>query len=295
MEITFLADEEKVSESKVKIVTLKELGNKLPHGIVKDGKLYKNFEVSDWGWEEELRIGELKKSVSENDPVSQVSVVLKSMLISVGPHEDFQNKSDAEKDIIIGNMTMADVFYAYFWLRRQCIGYVLPFEVHCSKCSESYKFNANIDTLEVKTVDKPEDALWEYKLEYPVKIRDTIVTYLSMGPNNWFYLSSLERSPKGVNAGKLKRAMFLGSVFEYGELGKVPLAESEINGMRKIDIEGLIADINELAVGADMVISGQCPKCTVPFEHSIQWWSESFFTRPSSPDRERSFGRKPGN
>jgi hypothetical protein len=180
---------------------------------------------------------------------------------------------------------LADVFYLYFTLRRGAIGDDLEMSATCPGCKHDFKVTANLSTLEVKTVDEPQAAEYSYKFRRPFIFRGKTITGCIMGPTLWSALEGV--GAQGMNSGAAKLAIILGSLRQFDELGPVPFSGAEMTRvkMSKVDIEGLVAKINDSAIGPEMIVESTCPKCSKPFKYPIEWSSEDFFTSSSLPSQ----------
>lgn len=268
-------------DQKVRTVTMAEWGPRLPHGIPVGGALHREVGCKEWTFEEEEQLGELREKNKDINMGHWVAMVLSTLLTKLGHNQDFQGTSMTERRIAISNLTMPDVFFCYIWLRRETIGKDLPLMVTCLGCNHEFKYIADLDTLEVRVVDEEKDALWEYKFQKPFEIRGKEVSRALVGPTTWGSLEAMGDRVRNMNTAIAKKGIIHGAIREYAELGKVPLAANEINKMRKSDIEGLANDINNRAIGPDMLVEGSCPKCGKTFKNPLDWSSDSFFATSS--------------
>jgi len=150
-------------------------------------------------------------------------------------------------------------------------------EITCPSCRKVFpKFPADLDTLEVSTVEKPEDALWEYKLQDPYEIRGKLVEKFMMGQAKWQSLEGAETGGR-FNTGGAKVVMVRACIKSFNDAGSVPVMESELDEMSKRDIEGILAGIDDNHVGPDMSIEHVCNRCESQIRTSIDWSHGSFF------------------
>lgn len=271
------------SESKIKRTTLGELGTKLPIGVVdsKTGNLGKHFAVRPWRLKEERAIGKIRAENEHSSVAEYVSMVLAYMCTKFGNH-DFEKMKIEERRLIISTAFMADVFYAYVWLRREAIGPELKLDLTCNSCRAKFVFAGDLDSIEVGTIDNVTDADWEYKLKTPIEIRSKLIDGFKLGPSRW---NELERIPAGTrrfDTGAAKSAIIRGSIREAGELGAIPLVDEELDELTKYDLERITGLINERPIGPTMSIEGKCTMCGAPFEHAIEWATDNFFEPSSS-------------
>lgn len=260
--------------------TIADLGPRLPLGVEDgNGKIYKDIAVRRWRMKEERELGELRDSNKDATVFQYVSMVLATMLTKCGQYDfDDEALKFEQKRLIIGQMIMGDVFYAYVWLRIKSLGPDLGLKVRCSKCTKPIEgFNADLNSVDVVTAESMEDACWEYNLRDPFQARGQQIQQLVIGPPRWNSLEMLE----GIGGiGKAKPAVIRASVFGLGSketADQIVATDAELDEMSKMDIELLTNEINDRTVGPNMVVEGKCPYCQFTFNLPIDWGYDSFF------------------
>jgi hypothetical protein len=259
---------------KIKVQTLRENGAILPVGF--SNSTERGLVAKRWRLKEEK---ELSAIFDENGAKMDryVSSVLATMFTKIGPH-DLTTMDAAKKMLVIGQMSMPDVFFAYLYLRVQAMGHELSFNLSCPKCRDVFSFTADLNTVKIRSIEKLEDAQWIYSLIEPFKIRGSSVNAFRMGPAPWSALKSI--SDEGFNPGNMKAGMIISSIASVGfdtGFSAIPLAKNELDEMGKRDFENLASEIDRNSLGPDMSVEAQCPKCSKEFLTSIQWMAESFF------------------
>lgn len=270
-------------KSKIKTVTLKELGQVMPLGILDgNGNFSKSFDIKRWRMKEERELGE-QKELNKDQTIGQfVGIVLSTMCNSIG-NLNFETMKRAEKQVHISQMFVGDVFYVYTWLRRKSVGSKLSLNIKCPNCSNKFQLDANMDTLDVNICDTLDDACWDYKLQEPFEIRGRLVTELIMGPPRWTALDSL-KGIGSLNTGGAKAGLILGSINaikdwkdESGNPMQVALTINELDEMGKVDIETLTSQMDKNAIGPNMSVEGVCNRCRSDYHMVIDWSYDNFF------------------
>ena len=267
-----------ISKSKTKKKTLLEFGAFLPLGIEQNGTLSREVAVRPWRLKEEKELSTIfDEKGAKMD--RYVMAVLSTMFTRIGPH-DFAALVPAQKQVAISQMFMADVFFAYLFLRVQAMGNELTFDLTCPKCREQFPFTVDLNTVEIRSVEKLADASWDYKVRTPFPVRSKKVLELRLSPPRWSALQEI--TELGMNPGVMKSGMISGSItgikFEGGkDFETLPLAKHELDEMTKYDLEKLTTSIDEASLGPDMSIEVKCSKCRNEYKTSIEWTAESFF------------------
>ena len=261
--------------------TLAELGSQLPVGIrTAPGSLDKTLVVRPWKTKDEREIARLKKP--DTSIAKYVALIIGTMCERIGPHDLAQMKP-AERELIISQMYLGDVFYAYCYLRRMVMGSKLKVEFDCAHCKERIPYVANLDTLEVNTVEREEQLGWSVDLQDPIKIRSKEIRRFRLSAIRW---STLENTAM-VNAGSdavAKIAAVRGSIVGLNDDPEpVMISDLEMDELSKFDLENLAHEVNINNVGPVMAIEDECTPEFCPrgggrkFTVAIDWSYDSFF------------------
>jgi hypothetical protein len=216
-----------------------------------------------------------------------VSSVLAVMCTSIGGH-DFTDKDILQKEILIGQMSLPDVLYAYVWIRVQAMGEELDLNLTSPYSKSTFDWVGDLRTVMVKSVEKPGAEFWTYTLRNPFEIRKTKVSKLVLGPQTWNVVEELNpgtATDATVKVESIKSAIY--SVPEIGE-GPIMLMDSDLAGMGKRDIEGLARAIDLNGMGPIMQLEVEDPTIPAPegvpmktFLTGIDWKYDHFFVGSS--------------
>lgn len=276
--ITSLKD---AAEPKIKQVLLKELGPTLPLGIPDaNGVLHRNIEVRRWRGAEEREVSQIRTDSKERGDF--ISRLLGFMFTQVGEH-NFDKMKEPERQVVISQMHMGDVLYMYVWLRMKCLGSSVKMNLTCprSRCSFEFPFDADLNSIEVRTAATLEDVKWSYDLLDPFDLRGSKATGFDLGPIKW---GSMEESIRkaletgDTDAGMPKMDMIKQCI--QGVKGRDPmvLIDSELDEISKLDIETLVSRLDEHEIGPDMSVDVEkCKRCKKPFRTSLDWSYGNFF------------------
>ncbi len=262
----------------IKETTLKALGQSLPIGL-EDGAP-RAFSFKRWNLRKEKELGEIRKKLPGSNLGDWVSILIGEMATQVGTH-NLTSLNDAERRLLVSQMWMQDVLYAYFCLRYWALGNIMKIKMECPFHDFEFTWPGDLNTMKVRTVEKIEDLYWSMELEDPFTLRSMECKTLSLGPVKW---SAVEQAELGrrVNHGKLKAVMVQASIREInGE--PIAVAENELDEMSKRDLERLVAEIDDHACGPDLSLDVRCPdkKCDRRFVTSLDWSYDTFFSTTS--------------
>lgn len=272
---------------KHKIITLKELGGRLPIGMpdVSSGGLKKDMAERRWTLKTEKKLGKMRDENRREQHARFVSMVIATLYQQLGIlsfEETYDQGSKAAKQswnhaiASISQMWFGDVLYAWLYLRRQMLGPTVDLSLTCPRCMASAPLRADLDTLEVRIVDKLEDAYWEYELRDPFMIRGKKAERLKLGPARWHVV---EQAAIGgsLDVGNTKAALITSSIQHVIGMEDIALTEAELDEMAKIDVETITALIDDQNIGPIMAVESDCLKCKNPFRVSLDWGYDSFF------------------
>lgn len=260
--------------------TIAELGPNLPVGYLVGGSLVKDLKDRVWRTKDERELAKMRKK--NQSMASYLTMVIGQMFSKFGPHQFAVDQKPAEKQVVIGQAYMGDVFYAYMYLRQQVIGNELVMNITCPTpdCG-SFKFTGDLGSTEVNKVDDPEALLWEHKLLRPIELRGKEITKFRLSTPLWH---SLVSSSKDDNFNEtLGKIMVVQSsiIGLNDEPGMIALTDAEMDEVGKKDLEAIAHRANDEFIGPKMGVEGKCPKCEREFNAPIDWSYDRFFTTSS--------------
>jgi len=210
--------------------------------------------------------------------VQYIEGAIGEMCTRLGPH-NLEAMKPEERTVVLSQLWMADVFFTYLLIRVRSLGNLLPLKLACPHCGAKFDHTADLNTVEIRSVELVENAHWEYDVRRPFEIRGKTAEKLVLAPARWSSLAQMPGSAK--NFGDLKEAIILGSIHEVVDHGPMALVDGELDDMEKEDIEVLAREIDEHSVGPDMSVEGVCGACRKDYIVPIEWGNRDFFA-PSS-------------
>jgi hypothetical protein len=277
-------EQKKTEETRFKKTTLGELGPNLPIGVLDPAtrKVEKGLEHLDWTTRMERELGKSKKKTMNQ--AEHVSLILSRLYTRVGHLKWDPNSLDEKKRRVeyggrLSSMYSGDIFYMYYWLRRNVIGNIVTIDkVTCGRCEAEFTWEGDLDTVEVTTVDDEKQLDWAYELIRPFKIGEKLVEQMTLRSPRWGALEA--HAGDIVDDGSAKIIAVSSSVtMVNGEPENLDM--EDLDNMGKRDLEALARRLNEEFIGPKMSIEQDCPKCERPINMPIDWRHESFFGNSS--------------
>jgi hypothetical protein len=265
-------------ETQQKIIKqpLSERGSTLPIGILdSSGNVHRGIECREWRLKEEKELGQALEKVEVTRMGQYISTVIGTLCTQLGPFK-LDTMKPAERSVIISNLWMPDVFFAYLWLRVQTMGNILNLKLGCPHCGTRFDYSADLNSVNINSVEKFEDALWGYHPIKSLELRGKKVSEMTMGPARWAAIDALG-DKVGKNFGIMKAGLILGSIYSVDGVGGQAYADHELDGMYKIDVETLTNQIDRSSLGPDMSVEDVCGKCGKNYRSTLDWGNESFF------------------
>lgn len=237
-------------KSRVISKPLRENGPVFPLGRQGEVGLLRDFSVRPWKTPEERALGALEDKNPDSNMGKWVSIVLSYMCPTWGGMK-FDDIEMVERQVHISTMTMADVMTAYCWLRHESLGPHIDMELTSPYTGKRFDWVGDIGSIEVRSVEKLEDALWDYELQVPMKIRGKKIKKLVMGPQHWNHIEMMD---KVVGAAKVE--VIGSSVHSIPDIqeGPMVLIPGDLDDMTKRDIEAISGKINDNSLGPRMVL-----------------------------------------
>lgn len=268
--------------------TIQAMGASLPIGTVgtTGGKAIKDFTLRPWRMAEEKELGRLRAQHQDATLTQYVSMVLATMCMRLGAFGIESMKSFAEKRLAVSQMYMADVYYAYVWLRIQAMGPELALKLKCPFCRTDFNFTGDLNSTEVyvPTADGDKALEWEFKLSQPVSLRGKQVAGFRMGQPRWSALDTADVAQGDSGAGKA--LVINGSIRGFiGDDTEVVLAPDELDQVLvKRDLERLVVAIDKHMLGPVMSIEAECTaeRCKKTWNAPIDWGYDRFFSVSST-------------
>jgi hypothetical protein len=264
-------------EPNVTVSTFEDYGSRLPIGYLKDGELHRGFAFRRFTMKEERALEAIRKKQRRMTMGSLVSTVLAHMLTRLGPY-DMDSLDDGPRRLLVNQMYMADVMYAYIMLRIEALGPEVAFDVDCATCAHRWRFKADMTRTDVKVAEDLNSLVRRYTMRDGVETPDgTTVKDLLLQPPRWHAMASL-KADGGM--GDVKMFIMASAIRQVGE-GKFPATADLLDTMTKYDLEHLQRAIDDLTPGPELVLEATCPACAAENRRSLDWSWDFFFTASS--------------
>lgn len=264
--------------------TLEEFGKRLPIGHVDEsGARHGTFELRDWDWELEEKIGASIEASEGSDATfgQYISSIMAEVVKSVGTI-DFDSLKHVQRLGTISRMYYPDVLYMYVWARIDGLGHALklkPFKCKNPKCKKQIDFVGDLRQIEVQAVD-PKDLEKTVQLEHGVTYADKVRKSATVSTLRWSFFEDQGFAAAMSNPAKMYLLTLQGGVVEVeGAPKPAHLTREHLKTMRRPDILKLFREINDVGGGPVMEIEGECPHCNGRFEETIDWTYADFFGR----------------
>lgn len=263
----------------MRFTTLGKLGPRMPIGIEVNGEYHKDFEWRPWRMKEERQLAEYR----ENNPGQTIGAMLAHMIgvmaVKLGPHRWGESITEAEKQLTITQMYLADVLYLYVYLRKAAMGSAVPAMLQCPNCQLKNKRDLDLDGLDVRVLDDPDSLVQAVELSEGIKIFGELRKRVQIRPPRWQIMMNPELMRKNNDA---LRTIELFKECVCGAEGIAPnqpivLDENDIDELTKLDISKLENAIENVP-GPQMIVQFDCSRCQMEVTQMVDYRYESFFT-----------------
>ena len=260
--------------------TFGDWGARLPVGFLKDGELHRGFAFRRFTMKEERALEKMRKKKRRQSMGVLVTNVMAHMLTHLGPY-DFEAMTEGQRRMVVNQMWMPDVMYAYIMLRIEALGAEVKFDVECSRCGHRWKFPADLSLTDVKVAEDPMALVRHYHLrdgiEPPSGAGDEIVHDVLLQPPLWQAMAALKNDG---NMGDAKLFLMSSAMRQIGD-GKIPPIPAVLETLTKFDLEHLQRAIDDLTPGPELVLDVPCPACDHMNKRNLDWSWDFFFTASS--------------
>jgi hypothetical protein len=259
------------------------LGRFLPIGVLHGAQLHRGFALRPFRMKEERELENIKARNPGISMADFVASVMAHMFTSVGPWTNFASLTEAERRLIVSQMYLADVMYAYIQLRIEAIGTDIGFDLKCPACRKRWRWTADLSQTDVVVAEGgPASLTWLHELRDGLTTPKGEVRSLVLQPPRWHAMSGVRtRVDESPNEGDLKLQLIASGIRQAGDHADLPITIDILEGLSKYDLERLSRSIDADTPGADLELESKCPNCGTEFSHALNW-SWGFFFGGSS-------------
>lgn len=269
-------------------VTLKELGNVLPIGVLAlngDGFI-KPFSVRRFGHKDnKLLAGKRDGAVTAGRFASEVL----KMFVTEAGGTNLADMKDGERSLFINRLYMADAFALYFGVRIRAKGWTFKPSMICPSCKFRFVDSVNLGSTVVRVLDDPTELERVFTFTegpYRGKIGEVEFEFdgVTLQPPRWSEIETLSPE-KFDNTAEVIEAVVKGAIKRIGDLDETQtravLSSGILDGLSLLDFDDLTEDVNNNAPGPEMVIETKCKRCRHPFTSMLDWGYDNFFATSS--------------
>lgn len=270
--------EQEQNEPNTTIQTIGERGMKLPGGVLEKAHRHVDFSVRDWTMSEERVLAKDKTELANASMGTYVSRVLARMITKLGPHKWESIDGDiVEREFVISQLYMPDVFYMYICLRMKAIDDTLVTRMKCPTCGKDINWESDLNTTKVVVPGDINKCRVEHNFKKPFNFRGKEVTKALLTPPKWCHVESMKGVDDVANA-KLTTVENCIACFPELSPDDVMVASGEMDSVSKYDFESLVAKVDAHSWGPRMVVED----VTCPSKHvmnlPIDWRYDRFFS-----------------
>lgn len=262
-------------QPRISETTLDLWGRQLPVGFLQDGQFHRNIEFKQYTMAAERELAKTRKGAGKSNAAAFASSVLAEMITSLGPFGDFQSLSLGQRKLILGQMYMADILYAYILLRIDALGPEVGFDIQCPFCDEKAQMRSSLESLDVTVPEEPAAIVRKHTLFTPVKVGDKgSVEVLCLQPPRWSTMANM-KVRKNPDLTTLKFDLVTAAIMCAAD--GTPLHAGFVDQLTKKDFEYLTKEVDNNTPGPDLQLEYECPSCGQESGQSLRWDFDYFF------------------
>lgn len=264
--------------SKLKTMSLGELGCVLPIGARTPGGFAKSFTLKPFRFKEEKDLAVLKEQAGNVTGGRFASLVLGTMLEEVGGTNIQGMKKMEERVAFLAAMYMPDVLYMYVYLRYEAMGEDIRLNVTCPHCRqpEPFSFVGDLRTTEVRTVTEPGALVNEFTLAKGLPYRGATRQKVKTTCPLWSSFESRSiRNMAAIQSSVMQSAIC--GLDGIPEEQWTPLPDNVLEELPKRDYEALQRHIVSNTPGPIMKADVSCRDCQRRLIVPLDWGYDHFF------------------
>jgi len=263
--------------------TLAEQGARLPigHLVEEPDKFEGGLACRPWRLKEERELGKIR---SDKDQTSgqYASAILCYMLTVFGKFKNFGELPEHEKRLIVNQAPLADVLFAYVWLRTQALGTRVKIDTSCEFCRAPIPWKADLGSMEIDRIEGPEDLVVEHELRDGIEINGNLYREIKIGPPLWAVFEQVNPDEaSGFGLGEMKALMIRSGIKAVKGIDNLILTADHLDTMSKFDLEHVNHVIEDRTPGPELVFEIKCGRCRRKFQQAIDWNYDAFFGQSS--------------
>jgi hypothetical protein len=260
--------------------TLAKLKRQLPIGFMDGSGLVKGYKPRpDFKGREEKTIGRWKNQNPNANVGKLTTFVLSTLLDSVGPHADFGGQSMERKQVIIGQMNMADVLTAYFGVRLETLGKKLRIRLKCPACRRPTRITLDLGSMEITTASSWEDCQIPVELPngipFEVGTETKLFKNVTLVPPKWYPMESATDGDEEYDMVLRSLPTCLDTV--EGLKREQWLGQDWLDATDKVDLEILSGIVSDSFPQPELILDLHCSKCKHQWQQMLDWSYDSFF------------------
>jgi hypothetical protein len=265
-----------------KVVSLRELGQNLPVGMISGDHYERSFATRPFRLKEEKQIGEFRGRARGLTAGRLVSEILATMCTHIGT-ADFNSMKHNERLLHISRMYLMDVLYVYFYLRINALGGEIPISIVCPSCRHPFNVKTDLNDLDVRVLEDGTqvDLSFDYELRDGIEIRGKEGKVLTVGFIPWQAMDVPDlEGESGLNPANRDAALLKAGIQKVnGE--PITMLDTDVDNLTLYDKAGLMDTMTEAILGPVLMVEATCPRCTQLAFQPIDWSYDSFFKRSS--------------
>jgi len=249
--------------------------------VAADGTRARSFSFKRWRGADERVIGAIRE---ENRSISAGAFAAEVLahFLADWQGESFEGLSKGEKRLRISQSWAADVYAAWFELRRRALSNEFDSRLHCAQCRTPFDYIVDVGSIDSLELEDGEAISTPFALRDGLSWQGQDRKLLTLEPLRWEAYEALAPGNE-VNLGTVKLAVCASAIVGLeGIASRVKLPTTALDDLSKFDLESLSAWVNENQPGPVLLIETHCPKCKAPIARSFPWVYDVFFSAKTS-------------
>lgn len=265
----------------MKHTTIKEQGQNLPIGEVKDGKLVKDFALRPYKGRVDRFLNTYREA-NQGRSVAYLAAKYLSLIVESAAGTAYPltetGDSSADQEARIHGWFFADFLYAYVYSRIANVSEWIEVPAVCpaAGCPYTGTLRADLTSTEVTVLEKPEELFTWVDLRDGIKVGDRVSKRLKLQAVRYRAMLLPGAAHQDVNS--LSYAQLREAIVEIeGAPAGYVVLDKDLDDLSKFDLLRIDRQAGLVAAGLSMRTTILCPKCGTPIRSAFDWNFDPFF------------------
>ena len=263
--------------------TFKELGAKLPVGVLADGQLHKDFTLRPYKGRVDRHLA-VWREANEGKSMAHLAAKYLSLVVASIGNEALtltgDGDSTSEQVFKVSDWHFADAMYLYVYSRIVNVSELIEVPYRCPRCGTRGIIKADLLSAEVRVMENPAEMYTWVDLHDGFKIASAPKPIKRIRLQPIRFRAMFQAGASQAEVGSFTYMQLRESIVELeGAPAGYIVQDSELDELTKKDLLRIDRQTNSVMAGPDLRTTVECPKadCGIKIRDALNWAFDPFF------------------